>query len=119
MDIDYVDGVYNSKNECVIRPLNESEKLFLNNFMEEVINGDFKHTNKIYKKAEDRRQLWRENNARNRCAFNKAKTTGNLFEYVENRGGLDDSIFNDIEHLEGNIDSTYYIDYIFYGGINE
>ena len=40
---DYINGVRDDDGNVVIRPLNDEEKNFLNNFYEEVINANFKH----------------------------------------------------------------------------
>lgn len=50
----YVNGVYNEDGEQVIRPLNDSEKNFLNNYYKEFVHGTFttdKESNKLFKKA--------------------------------------------------------------------
>ena len=43
IEADYVDGVYNSKGERVIRPLTEEEKDWLNKFYEETVVTNFLH----------------------------------------------------------------------------
>lgn len=87
--------------------LNEQEKEWLNSFVEEYVNANFNHGNdrvhpvelaeferkngtkyladKHKKHCEDR------NNARNRCIYTKASTTGNLQSY------------DDIKDIEGEL----------------
>lgn len=43
IEVDYVDGVYNDKGEQVIRPLNEKEKEWLNQYYEETVRTNFFH----------------------------------------------------------------------------
>ena len=47
IEVDYVNGVKNSNGEQVIRPLNEEEKAFLNQFYEETVVTNFSHDVRI------------------------------------------------------------------------
>ena len=47
IEVDYVNGVKNSNGEQVIRPLNDEEKAFLNQFYEETVVTNFSHDARI------------------------------------------------------------------------
>lgn len=59
--------------------LNEKEKEFLNSFVSEYVNADFKHGGKILHKSKKKRKICTDrNNARNRCELTKARASGNI-----------------------------------------
>lgn len=130
IDTHYIDGVRNEKGEMVIRPMNEEEKKWLDDFYGEHLNASFtenplmdtrsdeeresikkelkrvkKELNGIQKKINEfqvginqledaktlleeeykelysmdvKKQVYDENNARNRCLYNHAKKRGKL-----------------------------------------
>lgn len=128
---EYINGVYNSKGEQVIRPLNNKEKQFLNKFYEEVVCANFTHSPRLkqlskeirhikkietpseeeleklmelqmeyfmaaddsllYSDEDNQRRLYGENNARNRCLYNRSKSIGMLDE-------LNDSTYDEIHN---------------------
>ena len=64
-DFDYIDK------------LNEKEKAWLNSFLEEEVNANFKHSGKILNKSKaSKRACYNKNNARNRDIYSKAKASG-------------------------------------------
>ena len=72
LDMDYIDK------------LSEKEKIWLNKFMEESLNASFEKDNKknIIKSKKERKKIYNENNARNRCMYSVAKASRKLDEYV-------------------------------------
>ena len=78
---DYIDGVYNDNGELLIRALTDEEKEWLNKFYEETVCASFKGEESLYTEKEDRREIYSENNARNRCLYNKAKKTNRLMHF--------------------------------------
>lgn len=57
--------------------LSEKEKAWMNSFVSEYINADFKHGGKILHKGKKRRKICTDkNNARNRCELTKARASG-------------------------------------------
>lgn len=83
--------------------LSEEEKEWLNRFLEETVVTNFQHKGKLlYKKQADKRALWRENNARNKCIYTASRVGGKL-DYIYNNEYLD-SIFQD--QREGNSVNT-------------
>lgn len=76
MDMDYIDK------------LNEKEKDWLNKFMKEELNASLSPKNERHKDfnktLKDRKRIWRNNNARNRCAY--TITASNvLLDYIGER----------------------------------
>lgn len=68
MDCDYFDQ------------LNEEEKEWMNSFLSETIVTNFNHLGPdLYVDEEDKRQFYRDNNRRNRCMYNIAKSKGSLY----------------------------------------
>ncbi len=57
IEADYVDGVYNSKGERVIRPLTEEEKDWLNKFYEETVVTNFLHGKGMKEKNKEIKSL--------------------------------------------------------------
>lgn len=56
-------------------------KEWMNNFVEEEVNADFRHPGqKINKTKKDKKRIYNKNNARNRCTYTKAKMTNKLDE---------------------------------------
>lgn len=67
LDIDYVGK------------LNDKEKAWLNSFLEEEVNAKFDHPGKkLNKSKKDKRRIYSNNNARNRCIFTRAKASFQL-----------------------------------------
>ena len=131
---EYIDGVYDKDGNQLIRPMNDTEKRFLNSFYEEVIGANFIHDSELsslskelktlkklenltedqedelmrlqleyyaladevllYPDSEDQKKLYGENNARNRCVYNRSKSIGILDE-------LNEAIYDD--HIVRNV----------------
>ncbi len=72
---EYVNGVIDENGKKVIRSLNDSEKEWLNKFLEETVNGSSKDQDDFY---EDKRPFYNEDNARRRDIFNIANSLGQL-----------------------------------------
>lgn len=67
LDYDYLDQ------------LSPKELDWLNRFTEEHLNGNFEHKGtKLVKGKKKRREIWRENNSRNRCIQSSKRATGFL-----------------------------------------
>lgn len=80
--VNYVDGVYDAKGNQVMPPLNENEREWLHKFEEEVVSTKFKKDGSDhYQTDEERKQIYAENNARNRCLYNKSKRVGKLIKF--------------------------------------
>jgi hypothetical protein len=133
---EYINGVYDKEGRQVIRPLNASEKEFLNSFYEEVINANFLHDSELrsiyekmkplknkktlteeeeveltylqleyfrladdvllYTDEKDQRKLYGENNARNRCLYNRTKSIGMLDELNDcTYDSIHDKVYSD------------------------
>lgn len=96
---DYIDGVYNKDGKCVIRPLTEEEKEWLNKFYEESIITSFKKDGTDFlDSVEDRRKAYRENNYRNACIMNVKKATGQLDAFDET--AFDKISYDRFSHLD-------------------
>lgn len=82
-----------------IRPLNESEKEFLNKFYEEAVVSSFKRDGSdFYSSDEKRRELYRENNNRNACLYNFKQRTGQLHSF---NGAIYDANYSkEIGHID-------------------
>lgn len=64
-----------------VHKLNDKEKEFLNNFVEEEIHANFNHRGKILNKAKKhKKRVYDSNNARNRCQYTISKATGILYD---------------------------------------
>lgn len=62
-----------------IDKLGPAEKDFLNRFIEETVNANFKHPGKILiKDKKEQKKVYKANNARNRDVYNRKKTTGDM-----------------------------------------
>jgi hypothetical protein len=106
---DYINGVTGVDGKQAIRALTGEEKSWLNRFYEEYIIASFENNdNDLHNTTEKRREIYRENNHRNKCVFNLTRRTGNLYPfnseqydalYYENVGHLDHEIalINSIE----------------------
>ena len=72
MDIDYIDQ------------LSDEEKAWLNKFMNETLNASFNNDkNDLIKDQSQKRKIYNENNARNRCIYTVAKATNRLLDIEE------------------------------------
>jgi hypothetical protein len=80
---EYINGVKDAKGELVIRPLNDKEKEFLNRFNAETVVTSFKKDGKDFYFEDDemRKELYRENNRRNRDLFSAMKVEGRLVHF--------------------------------------
>lgn len=64
-----------------VHKLNDKEKEFLNNFVEEEVHANLKHKGKILNKAKKhKKRIYDSNNARNRCQYTISKATGILYD---------------------------------------
>lgn len=67
LDMDYIDK------------LNDSEKEWLNKFIEEEVNADFRHKGKkLNRTKKERQKIYNNNNARNRDIYTREKAAGKL-----------------------------------------
>jgi len=81
LDFDYIDK------------LNEKDKKWLNNFVEEYNNADFRHKGKkLHTTKKTKRDCYNRNNARNRDIFTKSKACGKLDYYPDITKELKDNI---------------------------
>ena len=65
-----------------LHKLNDKEKAWLNNFMEEYVNANMQHEGKkFHKTKKSRKKVYDKNNARNRDAFTQSKIRNNLNYY--------------------------------------
>lgn len=80
MDVDYVDGVFDNNGNELMRGLTDKEKDWLAQFYKEWLNAD-KTKSKLYKKKDQWKEIYSENNARNRCLLNRSKKMGKLDSY--------------------------------------
>jgi hypothetical protein len=74
---DYINGVKDSKGNQVMRALTNEEKDWLDQFYKETVNADLRNP-EFYKTKEEKKKIYGENNARNRCLYNQTKKTGKL-----------------------------------------
>lgn len=86
-----------------INKLTKEEKIWLNAFTEGWINADFRNpiTDRMFKEDKEKRFCYNMNNARNRCMYTKAKTSGKIvdtvgFEKPSKKNGLQE--FNDFNN---------------------
>ena len=79
IETEYVDGVCDSDGNQVIRALNEEEKDWLNQFYKETVSANLKNA-VFYTTKEEKRRLYGENNARNRCIYTRSKAQGALID---------------------------------------
>ena len=90
--------------------LNDKEKAFLNSFISEYVNADFRHEGKIlHKSKKAKKKCYDRNNARNRDIFTKARATGNTVS-LTSLNEKDESVENvdnviDVIDLKKNIKS--------------
>jgi len=77
MDTDYINGVYDKDGNELIRPMTSKEKDFLAQFYKETLNADNRNS-KFYSTEEEWKDIYGENNARNRCLLNQSKKMGKL-----------------------------------------
>lgn len=102
IETDYIDGIYDSNGNEVMRPLTDEEKEWLDQFYKETVNANLSDA-KLYKDKKDRKQIYSENNARNRCLYNQAKKTGklsNILDILHYEKLLMGSLYeHDLEHV--------------------
>lgn len=62
-----------------IEKLNDSEKEWLNRFIEEEVNADFRHKGKkLNRTKKEKQKIYNNNNARNRDIYTREKAAGKL-----------------------------------------
>lgn len=66
-----------------LHKLNDKEKEWLNKFVSEEINADFRHPNPLNKTKKQRRVCYTANNRRNRCVWTKSKISGRAMSINE------------------------------------
>lgn len=93
----YVNGVKGADGEYALRPLTEEEKDWLNQYYREVVNAD-RRNSELYETDEEWKEIYGENNARNRCLYNQAKKTGKLIKL--NYKDYDDITVKKLEGLD-------------------
>lgn len=72
--------------------LSPAEKDWMNSFVEEEINANFKHSGpKLNKSKADKKRVYNRNNARNRCVFTREKAQ-NALNYKERLEDFEDII---------------------------
>jgi hypothetical protein len=79
----YVNGVKDQNGKEVMRALTDEEKDWLNQFYKEEINANLSDA-EFNTEAEERKRVYSNNNARNRCLYNQAKKTGKLIKIDPN-----------------------------------
>jgi len=84
--------------------LGPKEKEFLNSFLSETVITNFEHKGKkLYKSKKKKREMYSENNARNRCMLSKAKATGLLLKTTDASAlaaAIDEQVNTSINHTE-------------------
>ena len=72
LDYDYIDQ------------LSEKEKEWLNSFTEEYIAANFNHPGKTFHKTKkSKREIYNQNNARNRCLMSQSRAQNKLDNYTQ------------------------------------
>lgn len=88
-DIDYLDQ------------LNDEELAWLNKFMKETVNADFRHSDPLHNSNEKRREIYRENNSRNRDVYTLSEAGNKLGSAVDYKDltmeGFEDMIITKID----------------------
>ena len=96
---DYIDGVIGISKDSNIRPLEDKEKAFLNQFYEEFIISSFRRDGTdLHKTDEQRKDLYKRNNQRNVCLYNLKQKTGQLQSF--NADSYDSTVYDNICHLD-------------------
>lgn len=93
-DIDYIDK------------LNDYEKQWLNDFLEESVNANLKHKGKLLHNTKElSKKCYDRNNARNRDLYSKGRARG-LCNYLNDLNG-DQAVVDDYEKIIEDIDKKY------------
>lgn len=115
VDYDYVgDLKRQAKSKDLIKAQEAREALeFLNKYTEETISASLKNS-RFYKDNEDKRKIYNENNARNRCLFNRQKSSGKLdYMQLEDDSDTNEKVYdptNDIiDFIDENNDREEFI----------
>jgi hypothetical protein len=96
---DYINGVPGIDADSAIRPLTEKEKAWLNKFYEESIIASFTKTRAdLHKGGDKRKEIYRENNARNRDLYSVKQKTGQLQSFSSDN--YDKMCHESIGHLD-------------------
>ena len=91
MDQDYIDS------------LTEEEKLYLSNFMDEYMGGNFQHPGKkLHKTKKEKRECYTRNNARNRDLYAIFRTRGGINNIEDYQQEIDNKQLNP-EDVENNL----------------
>jgi hypothetical protein len=88
-----------------LRDLDDAELKYLNKFMAEYVSGAFKKNgdgtysdDNFYKTIDERRERWRNNNARNRCGLTIANATGMAIRSDDIAAVLDDVFLQNMQY---------------------
>lgn len=82
-----------------VHKLNDKEKQFLNNFLEEEIITNFKHRGKkLNTTKKDRRRCYGNNNSRNRCIMSREEAMGTI-NYTSDLGPVE-TVVNELNPEE-------------------
>lgn len=85
-DIDYIDK------------LSDEEKDYLNRFLQETVVANFNHGGEnIIKDTKTRREIYRENNRRNKDVYSLGKSNGSLFYTSKQNESSNPSLVEDIK----------------------
>ena len=57
IETDYIDGLYDQDGNTVLRPLNEEEKKFLNDFYEETVGANFLHDEELKRLSKAKKKI--------------------------------------------------------------
>jgi hypothetical protein len=96
---DYIDGVPGIDSSSSIRPLTEKEKAWLDKFYEEYIVASFTKTRAdLHKGGDKRKEVYRENNARNRDLYSVMQKTGQLQSFSSDN--YEKMCYESIGHLD-------------------
>jgi uncharacterized protein YdaT len=99
---DYINGVTGVEGKQAIRALTDEEKSWLNRFYKEYIIASFENNdNDLHNTTDKRREIYRENNHRNKCLYNVAQRTGNLSSF--NSEQYDAFYYEHVGHLDHEI----------------
>lgn len=80
-----------------INKLTDSEKDWMNRFMDEYTNANLNHKGKkLHRKAHHKKAIYKSNNARNKCILTRAKASGEI-KYLDdlNKDERLEDIFED------------------------
>jgi hypothetical protein len=81
LDTEYIDGVYDDDGKELLRPLTENEKAWFDKFNKEWLNASFSNDETdLHQSKEEKLEIYRQNNARNRCLYANKRKTKSLYQ---------------------------------------